>query len=288
MRNIEKLIYENENGERVEFSTRSLYHVNDTDGLSTIRNEIYTYESVGMDGAGYVGNKILSRDIEITGHFRTKNKDAASKARRYLIYVLNPHLSAKLIYEYGDFTRVISCNAMIISPRRGMVLTNFKIQFNCLDPFWRELTETRYIIAEWQSLFRFPFKFPMKFGRHSPDLIVEVDNKGDVATGIRIMFKALGSVHDPSLMNVHTYEFIRFLNISMDGGDVLIVDTNYGQKGVTLTHPNGTSENMINEIDIDSTFLQLPVGKSKYTYDADVGKDNLEVVITHNTRYLGV
>jgi hypothetical protein len=288
MRNIEKLFYENENGERIEFSTRSVYHVNDTNGLATIRNTVYSYESVGQDGAGLVGNKIEPRDIDITGRINVRHKEQAAEARRRLVHLLNPHLKARLVYEFGDFKRYIECTTVIAEPSRGTVLQDFKIQFTCLDPFWREMKETSYVIAEWTPLWKFPFKFPMQFGERSRSRIVDVFNHGDVDMGIKVRFKALGDVQNPRLLNVKTMAHIRVHNVNMNAGDVLEVNTNYGQKAVTLIKKNGERVNMINDLDFASVFMQLPVGLSQFSYDADVGMDKLDIRIVHDTIYLGV
>lgn len=44
-------------------------------------------------------------------------------------------------------------------------------------------------------------------------------NEGDVSTGMRIRFTALGTVSNPILLNVDTEEFIQ-INASQKTGDV--------------------------------------------------------------------
>lgn len=53
---------------------------------------------------------------------------------------------------------------------------------------------------------------------------MNVYNSGDVKSGIRIEFRAIGAVTNPVLLNVDTREFIK-LNISLVAGDVLTVST---------------------------------------------------------------
>ena len=67
-RKIERLTYTNERGESVEFSHVSTYHTNmyDVSGLADVRNAIYSISSMGQDGDTYLGNRIESREIEIT------------------------------------------------------------------------------------------------------------------------------------------------------------------------------------------------------------------------------
>lgn len=77
--------------------------------------------------------------------------------------------------------------------------------------------------------------------RRQPSLIVNVYNEGDVQAGIRVEFRALGVVKNPSLLNVDTQEFIK-LNITLQAGDILSVSTGYGEKEVTLQRDGVTSD----------------------------------------------
>lgn len=106
---IEKLIYTNERGESITFSHASIFHTNEVSGLSDVRNEIYSINSMGQDGDTYLGNRIQSREIEIVGSIRERDKDRMRDYRRQMNRVLNPQYSATLTYEYGDFRRVIDC-----------------------------------------------------------------------------------------------------------------------------------------------------------------------------------
>lgn len=291
MRKIEKLIYTNERGESVVFSHASIFHTNTVSGLSDVRNEIYSINSMGQDGDTYLGNRIESREIEIVGSINERNKDKMREYRRKLNRVLNPQYSATLTYEYGDFLRVIDCkvdNAPVFS--RKAILQDFTVQLLCLNPFWRKQSETRDDIAAWVGGFEFPEEIPIdegwEIGYRQPSLIVNVYNEGDVQTGIRVEFRALGIVESPSLLNVDTQEFIK-LNFSMQAGDVLSVSTGYGQKEVTLKR-NGVVSDAFRYLDVDSSYLQLVAGDNLFRYDAESALENLEVSIYHNDLYLGV
>ena len=100
-RKIEILTYTNERGESVAFSHASVYHTNSVSGLSDVRNAIYSINSMGQDGDTYLGNRIESREIEIVGSIRERNKDQMREYRRRLNRVLNPQYAATLTYQYG-------------------------------------------------------------------------------------------------------------------------------------------------------------------------------------------
>ena len=264
----EKLTYTNERGESIVFSPASSYHVNfkDVSGLSDVQNAIYSTNSMGQDGDTYLGYRIESRDIDIVGHIKERDKIAIQELRRNLNRILNPQYSATLTYELGDFKRVIGCtinNAPIF--KRGTIFEQFTIQLSCLNPFWREEAETREDIATWIGGFEFPV----------PD-----------GLGIRIEFRALGALTNPQLLNVNTQEFIK-ANISLEAGDVLTVSTGYGEKSVKLLS-GGVESDAFRYLDVDSSYLQLAVGDILFRYSADTNAENLEVSIYHNNLYLGV
>jgi len=291
VRRIERLTYTNERGESIEFSHASIYHTNEVSGLSDIRNAIYSISSMGQDGDTYLGNRIQSREIEIVGSIATRDKTEALTMRRWLNHVLNPQIGATLVYEYGDFKRVIDCrvdNAPMYN--RAAIMQGYTVQLICLNPFWREETESMTAIAAWLGLFEFELEIPIEdgieMGRREPSMIVNVYNEGDVRAGIRIDFRALGTVANPSLLNISTGEKIQ-INYTMLAGDVLSVSTYYGGKEVTL-RSGGHTINAFRFLDPDSSYLQLEVGDNLFRYDAASNVDGLEVSIFHNNQYLGV
>ena len=291
----ERLIYTNERGESIEFSPRSLYHTNlkDVKGLSDVRNAIYSANSMGQDGDTYLGYRIETRDIDIVGYIKERDVQAAQSLRRTLNRVLNPQYEATLTYEFGDFKRVIGCkidDAPIFTAKP--IFEQFAVNLSCLNPFWREETETREDIASWIGGFEFPepdgleITDEWEIGYREPSLIVNVYNSGDVKSGIRIEFRALGAVTNPMLLNVNTQEFIK-LNIDMVAGDTLTVSTGYGEKAVKLQR-DGVTSDAFRYLDIDSSYLQIAVGDNLFRYSADTNAENLEVSIYHNNLYLGV
>lgn len=288
---IEKLTYINEQGESIVFSHKSIYHTNEVSGLSGIRNAIYAVNSMGQDGDTYLGGRIESRDIEITGSINTRKKEEMLEYRRRLNRVLNPKFSATLVYEFGDFKRIIDCKVNADTFQRKYVFQDFTIQLICHNPFWREEFEDKVDIAAWigglEYILEIPEETGMQMGYREPSLIVNVYNEGDVQSGIRVEFRAIGTVKNPSILNVETQEFIKFNNLAMVAGDILTVSTYYGRKEVTLLR-DGVLSDAFRYLDVDSTYIQLEVGDNLFRYDAESNRDGVEVSIYHDNNFLGV
>ena len=100
MRTQEKLIYTNERGESIEFSPASSYHVNfkDVTGLSDVRNAIYSTNSMGQDGDTYLGYRIESRDIDIVGYIKERDKQAAQDGSMNRTSIGKPSESTRMTF----------------------------------------------------------------------------------------------------------------------------------------------------------------------------------------------
>lgn len=289
----EKLTYINSRGETLEFGIDSDFHCNvskDVTGIAGIDNTIYSTNSMGQHGDTYIGQRYETRDITIDGNINSANKDRVLELRRKAEKVLNAELDAMLVYSYKDFVRVIDCKVEGRPTfKRGNVFTSFSIQLNCCNPFWREEEEAKKDIAAWVSSWEFDFEITsegIEMGYRQPSIIVNVENEGDVKSGMRIEFRAVGTVVNPILFNVNTREYVK-INTTMEAGDIITVNTEYGQKGVTLTR-DGEETDYFRYMDIDSTFMQLEIGDNIFRYGADGDSTTLEVTIYYNNKYLGV
>ena len=292
----ESLIYTNERGEILELGVNSIYHVNvskDVVGMSDVLNTVYSSNSMGQHGDSFINQRIEPKEIEIMGNINVKDKDNAFVLRRKMLKILNPELQGKLTYIYKDFVREIDCRVEgTPNFKRENIFIEFSVTLNCLNPFWREPTETKTDIASWVAAWEFPCEVEknnaesMIFGYREESIIVDCYNEGDVATGMRIRITALGTVKNPSLLNVDTGDFMK-INTTLISEDVLEINTEYGNKGATLTR-NGEQEDYFRHVDVDSTFMQLEIGENIFRYDAASGIDAMEVTILYSKKYLGV
>lgn len=294
MAEFETLIYTNSRGESLTFSHKSITHVNitrDVTGIADVANTLYTSSSMNQNGETFLGQKFDTRDIVITGNINTTDKARKLDVRRTMQKVLNPELAGVLTYKYGDFTRVIDCRVSDAPVfKHKSVFTGFTVNLKCTSPFWREDAESKDDVASWISCLEFELEIPedegIEFAYREPNVIVDVYNDGDVDTDMRIVFSATGTLVNPMLLNLDTGEFIK-INAQLEAGDVVEINTKYGEKGATLTRA-GVTTNYFRYIDVDSTFMQLAIGDNVFRYSADAGDDQLEVSIYHSDKYLGV
>ncbi|MCL2194397.1 MAG: phage tail family protein [Oscillospiraceae bacterium] len=289
----ERLTYTNARGESIVFCATSEFQVDVAKtvlGLSDVRNQLYSLSGMGQDGATYIASRIESRDIELVGHIHTRDKERTHLLRRRLNSVLNPQEPATLLYELGDFRRVITCHVHRAPVFNGQPpLLQFTLQLVALNPFWRDDAEVRQDVAAWLGGLEFPLELSpqgWQIGQRESRLLVTVHNAGDVQTGMRVLMRAQGSLRNPSVLNVHTGEFLR-LNMPLQAGDVVEIRTGFGEKRITL-HRAGATTDAFRFLDPDSTFLQLTVGDNILRCDADENAALLSVEIRHHNLFLGV
>ena len=73
----------------------------------------------------------------------------------------------------------------------------------------------------------------------------------------------------------------------MTAGEKIIISTGYNNKKI-VSELDGITTNIMNYLDLNSTFLQLEVGDNLFRYDADDNLSQLEVNIRYTQRYLGI
>lgn len=254
---------------------------------------------MSQDGKTYLGNTLDIRDISLTLAVMSSNEEESITYRNRVNKVFNPKVNEGwLIYKDNLKERKIKCIVNKIpywDKESDIYLQTCLISLTANNPYWTDLLESKEEIALWIGSFSFSadgsdglelVEGGIEFGYRAPSLIVNTNNTGDVECGMRIEFKALATLTNPSLLNVNTGEYIKVIK-GMVAGEVISVSTYFGDKKITSTI-NGVTTNIFNYIDFNSTFLQLDVGDNLMRYNADTGIDNLEVSIYYMPMFLGV
>lgn len=210
--------------------------------------------------------------------------DTAFEHRRQLLNIFTPKQRGTLIYR----DRQISC----IVEEAGFFQSNiarapaFFISLLCPSPFFETLETIRKELASWQGRFTFPLEIVepgIELGVRQPSQIITIQNEGDVPCGCEIVFKALGSLSNPELMNVYTGEFVR-INAAMTAMERYHVYTHFSRKRVIRVVGHEQS-NAFSSLGMGSTFLQLAPGSNTLRFDAAENMNSLEVNIFYRPRF---
>lgn len=266
-----------------------LYKLISIEGIESSDFTLNSTNNALQDGSFIYSKKVEQRYISFQVEFRG---ESFPQARREMITFFNPKFNGVLMIDYGGIERAIEYEVSSVSiPLPNVHYTPVvTIELICPDPYLKEVVEEKVDIATWEGGFIFPLIIPQDIGiimgLRNPSVIVNVYNKGDVTTGMIVKFRALGELMNPSIFNVNTREFFK-INRTMQAGEVITLNTNSGNKSI-VSELNNVETNLFNEIDIDSTFVQLDLGDNLFRYDADLNLDNLEISIYYNPKYLGV
>lgn len=282
-----ELTYINASGERLILRQTRPFFLTRIDGAGRTRQTINTFQAPEQDGAFYISSTLDMRNITLEGTVSASTIDEAYTHRKRFLRIFAPKQQGTLIYRGRQISCVVEEAGFTASVReRG---PNFFVSLLCPSPFFETLDEVRAELARWTPRLHFKLQIPVggiEFGSRQPSQIITVDNIGDVSCGCLIVFRALGTVTNPELLNLNTGEYIR-LNTTMGAGDELRVYTHFAGKHVTSV-TGGTEINAFSLLDIGSTFLQLAAGRNLLRYDAETNMDLLEVTLYYRPQFLGV
>lgn len=282
----------NSKGESIEFTDYSSYLIQNVD-LGTVGATESTYTGYNQDGEVYRSSALEKRQVILKFAIVCDETAQLLKARNNLIKIFNPKLGQGVLrYVFNGVERELVCVAdglplMPLEPSRTFSLGEITLLAH--DPYFYDLSEIKVNVATWRNAFKFPLTIPnsgMIFGYKEPSLIANVINNGDVECGLTIEFIAKGTVKNPSLLNINTQEYIK-VNRTMTAGERITVSTGYNNKKI-VSELDGITTNIMNYLDLSSSFLQLEVGDNLFRYDADDNLSQLEVNIRYTQRYLGV
>lgn len=256
----------------------------------------HSFKYVNQIGVYVTGTSLETRSVTIQGWVIAENESLMTIRKTTLNRFFNPQQAVDLFYK--DYVLRFLPNTSVrystTIAENNEVVCKFKVEGYCPDPLFAEKTESKITAASTQAMFRFPLVISREpdppggivFGLREPSLIVAVTNKGAVNVGMKIVFKASGTLENPSLINVDTQEFFK-INKVMQAGEEITVDTIIGEKKIEGLL-NGVKGNYFKYRDLDSTWLQLRVGDNLFRYDAEENVDALEVYIYFNNKYLEV
>lgn len=263
----------------------------------TIEGTHYTYKYPGQMGESLMSTSLGTRDVKIIGWVVATTELEMTSLKNSLNTFISPQEPIDLLYE-SYILRFSPDNTVRYSvniSENNEVICKFQITGVAHDPLFKDSSENHLLFATTQGMFHFPLVISpdldeggVIFGARTDSLIADVINKGAVPTGIRVVFKARGTLINPKLIKIDTQETLSIKKVLVAGEEVEI-NTNIGSKYV-IGRLSEVSEytNYFVYRTLDSKWLNLQPGKNSFRYDADEGIDNLEVFIYFQDKYLEV
>ncbi|MCD8286788.1 MAG: phage tail family protein [Clostridia bacterium] len=272
-------------------------------GLESSDLEISKSDNALVDGSTVDGKKIKDRSVHLEATLRKAGSDNAENRQR-IIKFFNPKYTGKMTVNMSGTERNIEYEIEGWTFKEKKNVDNrlsISVDLTCPDPFMRNIDNFGKNMADFTPLFAFPWMVLPAKSYNTPDPYkgltlygqvagyrtlntnVLLTNDGDVPCGLQIKFVASrGSVTGPKITHLGTGSYMH-VNISMNQGDELLIDTDDRNQIIEL---NG--ENVYQYIDRLSNPFKLEVGENYLEYDADDNYTNLDVMLYFTPLYLGV
>lgn len=277
------LILENENGEKLDFSsTANRYMTSKIEGLNPPNSAISTSAYAGMNGS-YLNNAFIEKrnvviSFEMRGTDIEKRRHAlyrAVKTSRYIrVYYRTPNID---VYTEGY---VETCEV-----NNFQKLASGQISIICPDIYWYDTKVQTAEFLHARGAFHFPFPGsdePFAIGTFDSENLMKIVNDGD-ETGFTLQIIG-GTAENPIIRNIATGEYM-MINGTVENGDIITITTKTGEKAVTLER-SGVTENIINRLAKGSAWLTLRTGANRFALQSDSA--DLQAKIIHRNAYLGV
>lgn len=282
-------------GEKREFGITKIT------GLESSELEISTTDNALVDGSTVDGKRIKNRPIHIEAGLRDDKNNELNRQR--IIKFFNPKYTGKMTINHSGTKRNIEYELegwSFVAADNVHNRISIVVDLKCPDPYMKNIDNFGRNIADITKCIAFPWKalkekkevpHPYKglalkgqiTGYKTFSREVHLPNDGDVSTGVQIQFIAeRGPCTNPKITLLGTGQFVR-VKISMEWGDVLLIDTNKRHQVIEL---NGV--NVYQKIDRLSDPFELAVGSNYLEYDADENYTNLDVRLFYTPQYLGV
>ena len=276
-----------------------IFQIISIEGLNPPKAKINTSTIAGLDGARFNSSKLETREIVIT----IKINGEIERNRQYLYTFFATKEWCKFYFKNENRDVWIDCYVENFECDLFKNGQTAQISLLCPQPYFKDINEIIDNISKVIPHFEFPFSFGANNATIDPDSstddaiifseleankITNIFNSSSSKTGMIIEISIIGSINKIQIRNTKTGEdFV--LNYNFLSGDKVIINTNKGEKTVTLIR-NGISSNIFGSIQRESVFFQLNTGDNFFGYLIDDGDndDDVYILFKHYTLYRGV
>ena len=279
------LIVEDKNKNQLYLTGNPAYAITNIDGFDPPEATINTSKNAGADGSLFNSAYANERQITITMVI-----NAPVEQNRINLYKwFKTKFPVKLTYETESRNVYIEGYVQSIQIGYFEKKQTAQIVVLCPKPYLNGSEINEQIFSNIDPLFEFPFSIPAE-GVPFSEVLLYVEksilNFGDIVTGVLIKINALGIIENPKIYNVETREHM-ILNTNLLRGDVVEINTRFGEKSITLIR-DGVESSIVGSLEDGSTWFQLEVGDNVFTLNADRGVENMFASFTVIDQYEGV
>ena len=279
------LTVKNNRGDELNLTRSPDYTVYRVEGLAPPPATINSSANTTIDGSKINSVKLESRNIVI--YAKLEGDIEASRIALYKYFPLKQNVT---VY-FKNGRRNVHITGAVESLECDLFENpqTAQISILCPYPYFKDVNDLAVTFSDVTPAFTFPFsvsstgKAFSTYIMNNRKLFV---NTSDIETGLIIKLYATGTVVKPTIYEIITGRKIR-LNMTMQAGDTLIIDTTVYNKSITLIR-NGVSTNALGYMIPDSDWLIVSAGDNVFTYECESGASSLQITLTAPVLYSGV
>lgn len=276
---------ENESANIVDINDGVKYVVLSASGLNPPPASIYTAKSPNRKGVKYNGSTLDERNIVI----QIKILGDIEENRNALYEWVDTEQYCKVHYQNG--IKDVYCEGHVQDCEIDLFTDNEVIDLAiiCENPYWNELQEISKDISNVLKQFVFPFAISAAGVPFSTVLTNNTTNIVNVGaeTGVIITIKSNGEVKNLVIFDAKDTTRVFRLNMTIQNGHIVVIDTEASPKTCRLYKPDGTVENILKYVGATPTWFTLKKGINSFGFLADNLTD-VEMTIGYHNKYLGV
>ena len=280
-----ELSVKNDRGELLSLPSNVNYNVIKIEGLNPPPATINMSANTTMDGSSVNATKLESRNLVIYVVI-----EGDIEANRIQLYNYFPIKKTVTLY-YSNGTRDVYIEGVVELIECDLFSNRQVAQISliCPNPYFKDVEFVVTNFSEISSEFEFPFSIAesgIAFSEITQNIRKSIVNASDVETGVEITLYATGTVVNPVIYDVMRRTHMR-LNFTMLTSDTVVINTNAGEKSITLIR-SGVSSNALGYLQQDSSWFTLLSGDNVFAYDAESGISDLQLTFKANILYSGV
>ena len=196
-------------------------------------------------------------------------------------------------YLVGEATSVIFNG---VQPMFEFPFSNEKVEDDTTVIHHREYDDFGRVVNEWdETVVLKGTKNLLVMSEVKEDKYGIIDYAGEVDIGVVVTLHARGTVKDPIFYKQGSDNYMLILTDKIEAmtgtpfgeGDNIEISTVSGNRYVRLLR-GGSYTNIINALDLNSSWITLNAGMNTISFSAETGVDDLEFKVDYRTAYQGV
>ena len=270
-------------GTVLNFTTPIYLNSQDGEGMPPI--DIQSQKAPFQDGDTLIDQLFEPRRLTLNFTVTEITRALYLTARRSIVQAMNPKLGTGTFRWVRDDGLTLDLNAVpedLAFLRGGIDWCQGRAILKANNPFWHHPTGSAATLHALTGGLEFDIEFDIEFATVSG--VTSVTNDGDVKCPFTATIN--GPCSNPKITSNTLGKFLK-IELDLDAGESLSIDTEFGQKAITLIS-GGSTSNAMHYLSSDSEFFDLEPGVNSIEYtEESFGSNAGSCVLGWIIRYLG-